>query len=96
MTCLVVNNQINLLLFEFCKGSNASVFTKNICYNLPNALVVLKCQRWFSEYKFGNFYLSNLYRSGRPMMSDNGVIRAEEGAYSCQTIKELSTSINQP
>ncbi|EFN61376.1 hypothetical protein EAG_01364, partial [Camponotus floridanus] len=52
------------MLFEFHKGSNATVATKNICDVYPNALDVRKCQRWFSKFKSGNFDLSDSYRSG--------------------------------
>ena len=35
------------MVFEFHKGSNATVATKNICDVYPSALDVRKCQRWF-------------------------------------------------
>ncbi|XP_076166383.1 lymphocyte-specific helicase isoform X3 [Ptiloglossa arizonensis] len=84
------------MLFEFRKGSNATVATKNICDVYPNALDVRKCQRWFSKFKSGNFDLSDPYRSGRPTTLDNDVLSAEVEANPCQTIEELSNSLNQP
>lgn len=84
------------MLFEFRKDSNATVATKNICDVYPNALDVRKCQRWFSKFKSGNFDLSDSYRSGRPTTLDNDVLRAEVEANPCQTIEELSNSLNQP
>lgn len=84
------------MLFEFRKGSNATVATKNICSVYPNALDVRKCQRWFSKFKSGNFNLSDSYRSGRPSTLDNDVLRAEVEANPRQTIEELSNSLNQP
>ena len=33
------------MLFEFLKGSNVTVATKNICDVFPSALDVRKCQR---------------------------------------------------
>ncbi|KOX67738.1 hypothetical protein WN51_08733 [Melipona quadrifasciata] len=36
-----------ICFFEFHKGSNATVATKNICDVYPSALDVRKCQRWF-------------------------------------------------
>ncbi|CAG9578268.1 unnamed protein product, partial [Danaus chrysippus] len=84
------------MLFEFRKGNNATVATKNICDVYPNALDIRKCQRWFSKFKSGNFDLSDSYRSGRPSALDNDVLRAEVEANPCQTIEELSNSLNKP
>ncbi|XP_047364411.1 histone-lysine N-methyltransferase SETMAR-like [Vespa velutina] len=84
------------MLFEFRKGSNAIVATKNICDVYPSALDVRKCQRWFSKFRSGNFDLFNSYRSGRPITLDNDMLRAEVEANPCQTIEELSNTLNQP
>lgn len=84
------------MLFEYHKGSNATVATKNICNVYPSALDVRKCQRWFSRFRSGNFDLSDSYRSGRPTTLDNDVLRAEVEANPCQTIEELSNTLNQP
>ncbi|EFN84041.1 Histone-lysine N-methyltransferase SETMAR, partial [Harpegnathos saltator] len=72
-------------LFEFRKGSNATVATKNICDVYPSALDVRKCQRWFSKFRSGNFDLSDSYRSGRPTTLDNDMLRAKVEANPCQT-----------
>ena len=84
------------MLFEFRKGSNATVATKNICDAYPNSLDVRKCQRWFSKFKSGNFDISDSHRSGRPTTFDNDVLRAEVEANPCQTIEELSNTLNRP
>ncbi|CAG9575291.1 unnamed protein product [Danaus chrysippus] len=84
------------MLFEFRKGNNATVATKNICDVYSNALDIRKCQRWFSKFKSGNFDLSDSYRSGRPSALDNDVLRAQVEANPCQTIEELSNSLNKP
>ncbi|XP_011155190.2 histone-lysine N-methyltransferase SETMAR-like [Harpegnathos saltator] len=84
------------MLFEFRKGNNATVATKNICDVYPSALDVRKCQRWFSKFRSGNFDLSDSYRSGRPTTLDNDMLRAEVEANPCQTIEELSNTLNQP
>ncbi|VDO61914.1 unnamed protein product [Heligmosomoides polygyrus] len=68
------------MLFEFRKGSNATVATKNICDVYPDAMDVRKCQRWFSRFKSGNFDLSDSSRSGRPVTFDNDMRLAELGA----------------
>ncbi|XP_047146310.1 histone-lysine N-methyltransferase SETMAR-like [Hydra vulgaris] len=83
-------------LFEFRKGNNATVVTKNISDVYPGSLDVRKCQRWFSKFRSGNFDLSDAHRPGRPMSLDNNVLRAEVDANPCQTIEELSNTLNQP
>ncbi|XP_046819195.1 histone-lysine N-methyltransferase SETMAR-like [Vespa crabro] len=84
------------MLFEFRKSSNATVVTKNICDVYLSALDIRKCQRWFSKFRSGNFDLSDSYRSGRPTTLDNDMLRAEVEANPCQTIEELSNTLNQP
>ncbi|XP_011062294.1 PREDICTED: histone-lysine N-methyltransferase SETMAR-like [Acromyrmex echinatior] len=86
------------MLFEFHKGSNATVATKNICDVYPSALDVRKCQRWFSKFKSGNFDLFDSYRSGRPTTLDNDMLRAEvevrvRQSRNCQT---LLTNLGRP
>lgn len=84
------------MLFEFHKGTGATTATKNICDVYPGALDVRKCQRWFSKFKSGNFDLSDSHRPGRPATLDNDVLRAQVEANPCQTIEELSSTLNQP
>ncbi|XP_014471571.1 PREDICTED: histone-lysine N-methyltransferase SETMAR-like [Dinoponera quadriceps] len=84
------------MLFEFRKGSNATVATKNICDVYPSTLDVCKFQRWFSKFKSGNFDLFHSYRSGRATTLDNDMLRAEMKANPFETIEELSNTLNQP
>ncbi|KOX72526.1 Histone-lysine N-methyltransferase SETMAR [Melipona quadrifasciata] len=79
------------MLFEFHKSNNATVATKNICDVYPSALDVRKC-----KFKFGNFYLSDSYRSRKPTTLDNDMLRTEVEANPCRTIEELSDTLNQP
>lgn len=84
------------MLFEFNKGSSATVATKNICNVYPKSLDVRKCQRWFSKFRSGNLDVSDSYRSGRPTTLDNDILRANVEANKCQTIEEMSNTLNQP
>lgn len=59
------------ILFEYYKGSNATVATKNICDVYASTLDVCKYQRWFSKFKCGNFDLSDFYWSGKPTTLHN-------------------------
>ena len=83
------------MLFEFHNGSSATVATKNICDVYLSALDVRKFHRWFSKFRSGNFDLSDSYRSERPTTLDNDVLRTEVEANLCQTIEELSNTLNQ-
>lgn len=71
------------MLFEFHKGNNATVDTKDICDVYPGALDVCKYQRWFSKFKSGNFSLFDSYRSGKPTTLDNDMLKAEVEANPC-------------
>ncbi|KOX73518.1 Histone-lysine N-methyltransferase SETMAR [Melipona quadrifasciata] len=44
----------------------------------------------------GNFDLSDSYRSGRPTTLDNDMLGAEVEVNPCQTIEELSNTLNRP
>ncbi|GFU72829.1 histone-lysine N-methyltransferase SETMAR [Trichonephila clavipes] len=83
------------MLLEFHKGSNAKVDTKNIYDVYPSALDVRKCQRWFSKFRSGNLDLSGSYRSGRPTILDNDVIKGASGSKSMSKFEELSNALNQ-
>lgn len=91
----IPEQRIRRMLFEFCTGSNATVATKKICKVYPSALDVHKCQRWFSKFRSGSFNLSDSYRSGRPTSLDNNMLRVEVEANPCQTMEELSNTLNQ-
>lgn len=53
-------------LFEFHKGRNATVATKNICD-------VHKCQKWF-KFRSKDVILCDLYWSGRSTTLDNDML----------------------
>ena len=84
------------VLFEFYKGSNAKIATKNICDVYSNAIVIRKCQGWYSKFRSGNFDFFDSYRSGRPTTLDNVILREQDEENPCQTIAELSYTLNQP
>ena len=84
------------VLFEFHKGSNAKIVTKNICNVYLNVIDIRKCQRWYSKFRSGNFDLFDSYRSGRPTILDNVVLREQVEENPCQTIAELSYTLNKP
>lgn len=48
------------MTFEFHKGDNGTIATKNFCNVYPSELNVGKCQRW-PKFKSNNFDLSGSY-----------------------------------
>ncbi|GFX46202.1 histone-lysine N-methyltransferase SETMAR [Trichonephila clavipes] len=63
------------ILYEFQKGSNASVACKNLCAVFGKDIVnVRTCQRWFSKLRAGDLSLQESDRSGRPSKMDNDVL----------------------
>lgn len=65
------------ILYEFQKGSNASVACKNLCAVFGKDIVnVRTCQRWFSKFRSGDLSLEESDRSGRPSKIDNDVLRS--------------------
>jgi histone-lysine N-methyltransferase SETMAR len=84
----------HLMLYEFHKGNNATVATKNICEVYGSVLKVRKCQQWFSRFRSGNVDLIDGQHTGRPVELDNDLLRAEVEADPRQTIQELADKLN--
>ncbi|KZC14201.1 Histone-lysine N-methyltransferase SETMAR [Dufourea novaeangliae] len=88
----------HILLFYFCKGKKAAEAHKEICevYGV-DCITDRTCQNWFKKFRSGDFSLKDDQRSGRPTeVDDNDVLRAEVEANPCQTIEDLSNTLNQP
>ncbi|GFT43335.1 HTH_48 domain-containing protein [Trichonephila clavipes] len=65
------------ILYEFQKGSNASVACKNLCAVFGKDIVnVRTCQRWFSKFRSGYLSLQESDRCGRPSKNNNDVLRS--------------------
>ena len=55
------------ILYEFKKDSKASQAARNIRSVYKNeAPSIRTCQRWFKQFKSGNFTLEDCLQSGRP------------------------------
>ncbi|GFV96154.1 histone-lysine N-methyltransferase SETMAR [Trichonephila clavipes] len=65
------------ILYEFQKGTNASVACKNLCAVHGKDIVNIRtCQRWFSKFRAGDLSLLESDRSRRPSKMDNDVLRS--------------------
>jgi hypothetical protein len=53
------------MLYNFKKGNNATVATKNICKVYGEVLDVRKCQRWFARFCSQDLSLKDSTGSGR-------------------------------
>lgn len=86
------------LLFEFNKGHNATVATKNICdvYG-RGAIDVRNSQRWFAKFRSGNLSTADEERAGRPSTTDDDVLKAILEADPRQNTRDIAMKmgINQ-
>ncbi|XP_078051651.1 histone-lysine N-methyltransferase SETMAR, partial [Augochlora pura] len=65
------------ILYEFQKGSNASVACKNLCLVFGKDIVnVRTCQRWFSKFRSGDPSLQESDRSERSSKIGNDVLQS--------------------
>ena len=67
----------HILLYYFRKGKNA-VQARKKSYDVygGKSLTELQCQIWFTRFRFGNFHLKDVPRSGRPTEVDDDKIKA--------------------
>ena len=65
------------MLYEFRRGSKATVAAKNICEAFGNQAVSERvCQQWFSRFKNGDFDLNDKGRTSRPKETEDDAIQA--------------------
>lgn len=84
----------HVMLFQYNCGHNARTSTANINEIYPDSLDVRKCQRWFNNFRRGNFDLQNAPKSGRPVQFDEDELRAVVEEDPTQTIEEISQRTN--
>ncbi|KAG5318081.1 MOS1T transposase, partial [Pseudoatta argentina] len=61
-------------------------------YN-EHALAEQTCRKWFARFKAGDFDLDDKERPGQPKKFEDNDLQALLNENSCQTLKELSTSL---
>ena len=81
------------IMYEFHHGKNASEAARLINQIYPYSVDVWKCERWFSRFKVGNFYLSNAPKSGRSPTVDTVIIQTFIEKDSCQTLVAMSSQL---
>ena len=65
------------MLYEFRRGSKATVAAKNICEAFGKQAVSERvCQQWFSRFKNGDFDFNDKGRTGRPKQTEDDAIHA--------------------
>ena len=65
------------MLYEFRRGSKATVAAKNICEAFREQAVSERvCQQWFSRFKNGYFDFNVKERTGRPKQTEDDAIHA--------------------
>ncbi len=90
------NHLRHCMLYEFRRGTKATVATSNIREVYGDVMSVRKCQYWFNKFWSGDLDLTDAPRSGRPVALDNDVLRAEVKSDPRQTIQELAAKLNAP
>jgi len=65
----------HIMLYEFRKGTNATVATKNIFEVYGNVLDVHKCERCFAKFRSGDFSLKDC--AGRKRQSELDIQASE-------------------
>ncbi|KAG5318840.1 MOS1T transposase, partial [Pseudoatta argentina] len=58
-----------------------------------HALTEQTCRKWFARFKAGDFDLDDKERPGQPKKFEDNDLQALLNENSCQTLKELSTSL---
>ena len=65
------------MLYEFQKGSNASVACKNLCDTFGSKVVNIRTyERRFTKFCSGDLSLKDDYRSGWPSKVDNDILQS--------------------
>ena len=83
------------ILYEFKKGSNASQAARYIRFVYKNeAPSIRTCQRWFKQFKSGNFTLKDSLRSGRPISVPLKILKDVVEENSKPTFRELAKQFN--
>lgn len=83
------------MLYEFKKGSSATEAARNIRSVYGNeALSVRTCQRWFGQFRSGNFSLEDSPRSGRPSSVNIELLQTVVEENPKQTARELAKQFN--
>jgi histone-lysine N-methyltransferase SETMAR len=78
------------MLYEFKRGSNATVAANNINATYGEVISARTCQDWFSRFRSGDLSLGDRPRSGRPSIVDNDVLTALVEEDPRQTLEELA------
>ena len=67
-----------VLLYEFRRGANAAEAYRNIAEVFgESSTSESSYQKWFQEFRRGDFNLADEPRSGRPSVVDGDVLRLE-------------------
>jgi [histone H3]-lysine36 N-dimethyltransferase SETMAR len=80
----------HLMLYEFRKGNNASVATRNINEVYANALKERKCQEWFVKFRSGDTSLANRPRGAPPTKVCNSVLEELVESDPRQTLHDMA------
>jgi len=61
-------------MYEFDRGSNATVAANNICETYGQVISVRQSQEWFSRFRSGDRSLGDYPRPDLPILVENDVL----------------------
>ena len=77
--------------YYFKKGKNATEMQKKICAVYGEGAVIDRtCQKWFVQFRAGDFLLDDAPRSGRPVEVDSNQIETLIEKNQCYTTWEIA------
>ncbi|XP_014780614.1 histone-lysine N-methyltransferase SETMAR-like [Octopus bimaculoides] len=86
---------INVLLYEFHKGVNASAAARSIQGTYGDDVVNKRsCRRWFSRFRSGDFTLKEEPKEGHPKKLDSKMLEALVSENHTVTTRELAEQLN--
>ncbi|EFN78757.1 Histone-lysine N-methyltransferase SETMAR, partial [Harpegnathos saltator] len=85
----------HILLYYFKKGKRAADAYKKICrvYG-DDDLTERVCQRWYANFRPGDFDVNDAPRSGRPIEINSSDIKSIIEVNPSQSVREIATTLN--
>ena len=85
------------MLYYFKKGKNATETQKKICAVYGDGAVTDQtCQKWFAEFRAGDFSLDGAPWSGRPAEVDSNQVETLIDNNQCYTMQEITDILKIP
>lgn len=81
------------LLYEFHQKNNAKDATKKICSIYGDVISIRQSQRWFKNFKSGNFDTKNKPREKKVVKVDDDILKCEVEANPTKSIQQIADTL---